>query len=46
MRSYSANRFPARVRAGRTLPPGTGMMIAGAMSLVLWGVIAGVAIIV
>ena len=46
MRSHSLNRFPARVRAGRTLPPGTGMMIAGAVSLLLWGVIAGVAVVV
>ena len=30
----------------QALPPGTGMLLMGAASLVLWAVIAGIAVIV
>lgn len=37
-------RLPApRLRLDRTLPPGTGFLIAGAVSVLIWGMIAGVA---
>lgn len=35
-----------RERAGGTLPPGSGVLISGAVSLLLWGIIAGIVALV
>jgi hypothetical protein len=47
MRTKSINLVPTvRTRIERTLPRGSGFLIAGALSLMIWGMIAAVAAIV
>lgn len=47
MRSPLLETTPMRrERAGKTLPPGSGVLITGAVSLLLWGVFAGIMVIV
>lgn len=46
MRVRSFDRvLQAQARSERTLPPGTGFIVVGGASLVIWAAIAGIAIL-
>jgi len=42
----TSHRAAAQQRGERPLPPGTGILITGAASLLMWGIIAGVVAII
>jgi len=45
MRSLSLKDSPPLRRHEDTMPPGSGLIIAGGLSVVIWGVVAAVALL-